>query len=91
MAGCCCRALVPSPCPGGSAAEPALSRYPKGLAWVSSLTGLHCGVGTAGGRGEAGGELFVSSPAVLLSKVGADIWAGRPNRLLLTMPMSSAT
>lgn len=91
MAGCCCRALVPSPCPSGCAAESALSRHSKGLAWVSSLTRLHCGVGTGRCGGEAGGELLVSSTAVLLSKAGAHIWADRPNRLLLTMPVSSAT
>lgn len=40
-------------CPGGCAAEAALSRHPKGLAWVCSLTHLHCGMGTGGCRGEA--------------------------------------
>lgn len=87
VAGCCCRALVPNPCPSGCTAEAALSRHPKGLGWVSSLACLHCGVGTLGFRGEAGGELFVPSPSVPLSKAGTHIWADRPNRLLLTMPL----
>lgn len=91
MAGRCCKALVPSPCPSGCAAETALSKPPKGLAWVSSQTRLCCRVGTGGCRREAGGDLLVSSPAVLLSKEGAHIWADRPNRLLLTVPVSSAT
>lgn len=78
---------MPRPCPSGCAAETALNRHLKGLAWVSSLTHLHCGVGTGGCRGEAGGDLLVSSPAALLSKAGAHILADRPNRLLPTMPL----